>query len=161
YRKAKPMLAIDAHLDLAMNAIQWNRDLEQPVAEIRRLEAGLPQKGRAAGTVAFPEMRRGEVAVSVATVIARVSRAGNPLAGYATPEIASAVAEGQRVYYELMEAKGQLRLLRARDAIDSHIAEWGGGVRCSAIAHFAGTRVRSENDRGPEPARTTKRAIPN
>src|SRR3954452_3749614 len=106
------MLTVDAHLDLALNAIHWNRDLEQSVAEIRRLEAGLPEKGRAAGTVAFPDMRRGEAAVLVATVIARAARAANPLSGYASPEIAAAVAEGQRAYYRLLEAKGQLRFLR-------------------------------------------------
>ena len=31
-------LIFDAHLDLAWNAIDWNRDLRQPVAEIRRRE---------------------------------------------------------------------------------------------------------------------------
>src|ERR1051326_4314481 len=118
------MLIVDAHLDLAMNAIHWNRDLEQPVAEIRRLEAGLPEKGRAAGSVAFPDMRRGEGAVSVAPVLARVARAGNPLSGYASPEIASAVAEGQRVYYKLLEAKGALRLLRDPATLDAPLAEW-------------------------------------
>ena len=32
------MLAFDAHLDLAWNAIDWNRDLLQPVREIRTRE---------------------------------------------------------------------------------------------------------------------------
>ncbi len=27
------MFIIDAHLDLAMNAMEWNRDLKLPVAE--------------------------------------------------------------------------------------------------------------------------------
>src|SRR5690242_4243028 len=132
-----PMLIVDAHLDLAMNAIHWNRDLEQTVGEIRRLEAGLPEKGRAAGTVAFPDMRRGEVGVSVATVIARVARAGNPLSGYASPEIASAVAEGQRVYYKLLEAKGQLRLLPDQAALDAHLAEWEPPQSAERIEHGA------------------------
>ena len=29
------MLAFDLHLDLAMNALEWNRDLRLPVAELR------------------------------------------------------------------------------------------------------------------------------
>jgi membrane dipeptidase len=29
------MFIIDAHLDLAMNAMEWNRDLRQPVDGIR------------------------------------------------------------------------------------------------------------------------------
>ena len=32
------MLVFDAHLDLAWNAIDWNRDLRLPVDEIRRRE---------------------------------------------------------------------------------------------------------------------------
>ena len=35
------MFIIDAHLDLAMNAMEWNRDLKLPVAELREREKGL------------------------------------------------------------------------------------------------------------------------
>ena len=35
------MFIIDAHLDLAMNAMEWNRDLRQPVDDIRKREAGM------------------------------------------------------------------------------------------------------------------------
>ena len=38
------MLLIDAHLDLAMNALEWNRDLKKPVQAIRQREAGLNDK---------------------------------------------------------------------------------------------------------------------
>ena len=30
------MFIIDAHLDLAMNAMEWNRDLKHPVIQIAR-----------------------------------------------------------------------------------------------------------------------------
>ena len=33
------MLLIDAHLALAMNALEWNRNLDLEVAEIRAAEA--------------------------------------------------------------------------------------------------------------------------
>jgi microsomal dipeptidase-like Zn-dependent dipeptidase len=36
-------LLIDSHLDLALNALEWNRDLTRPIAEIRAAEAGLPE----------------------------------------------------------------------------------------------------------------------
>ena len=39
------MLIFDAHLDLAMNAIDWNRNLRLEVAELRRREADLDKKG--------------------------------------------------------------------------------------------------------------------
>ena len=45
------MFLIDAHLDLSMNAINWDRDLELDVYEIRRREAHMTEKGRARGTV--------------------------------------------------------------------------------------------------------------
>ena len=35
---------MDAHLDLAMNAMEWNRDLKQPVAQLREREKGLTDK---------------------------------------------------------------------------------------------------------------------
>ena len=34
------MFTIDAHLDLSMNAMEWNRDLRRPIAEIRARERG-------------------------------------------------------------------------------------------------------------------------
>ena len=75
------MIIIDSHLDLAMNALTLNRDLTQSVSEIRQREAGMSEKGRAAGTVALPEMREGKIAVCFATVFARIQREGNPRYG--------------------------------------------------------------------------------
>jgi hypothetical protein len=40
------MLIVDAHLDLAMNVLVWNRDLKRSAHETRELEAGMTQKGR-------------------------------------------------------------------------------------------------------------------
>ncbi|MCZ6520002.1 MAG: peptidase M19, partial [Bacteroidetes bacterium] len=66
------MFTVDSHLDLSMNAMEWNRDLRQSVKEIRKLEKGMNDKpDRAKGTVAFPEMRKGNVGLCVATQIAR------------------------------------------------------------------------------------------
>src|ERR1043166_8712619 len=82
-----PMLIFDAHLDLSMNALEWNRDFSRPISEIRRRENGRndrPDRGR--GTVCFPEMRRGGVGICVATQIARYVKHGNPLPGWHSPE---------------------------------------------------------------------------
>ena len=56
------MFTIDAHLDLAMNALEWNRDMRCTTAEInaRELARGLadkPDRGKA--TVSLPDLRRG------------------------------------------------------------------------------------------------------
>ena len=46
------MFKIDAHLDLSMNAFEWNRDLRKSVFEIRERENGLTDKAdRAKATV--------------------------------------------------------------------------------------------------------------
>ena len=42
------MFLFDAHLDLAMNAIEWNRDLSRPVDEIRAREASMNDRPTAA-----------------------------------------------------------------------------------------------------------------
>ena len=55
-RQAVVAIVFDAHLDLAMNAMNWNRDITRTVEEIRTSEAGMEQKGRCAGTVSLPEM---------------------------------------------------------------------------------------------------------
>jgi membrane dipeptidase len=59
-------------------------------------------------------MRRGEVGICVATVIARTARPGNPLSGYSSPEIAYAVAQGQRHYYQALAQQGCIRLISDR-----------------------------------------------
>ena len=38
------LFTVDAHLDLSMNALEWNRDLRRPVKEINARERGLTDK---------------------------------------------------------------------------------------------------------------------
>src|SRR5262245_20486848 len=71
-------LIFDAHLDLAWNAIDWSRDLELPVEQIRRVEKDKKITGKARGenTVAFPDLCRGRVGLFIATLLARVHMPG-------------------------------------------------------------------------------------
>src|SRR5262245_3186054 len=81
------MFIIDAHLDLAMNAMEWNRDLRRTVGDIREREKGLTDKpDRAKGTVSLPALRKGNIGLVVATQIARYVEPGNPLPGWNSPE---------------------------------------------------------------------------
>ncbi len=89
------MIIVDSHLDLAWNALSWNRDLTLPVAELRRREAGLKEEHRGGNTVAFPEMRQGEVAICLATLLARASSLDEAKLDYPSQEIACAAARGQ------------------------------------------------------------------
>ena len=119
------MLLIDAHLDLAMNALNWDRNLDMNVYAIRELEQGMTQKGRGRGTTAFPEMRRGEVGLAVATVIARTARPNSPASGAACQEISYAKAQGQLAYYRVLEAQGKVRMISDRAGLEAHVAAWG------------------------------------
>ena len=66
------MFIFDAHLDLSMNAMEWNRDLRNDVATLRRLEKGMDDKpDREKATVSFPDLRKGNIGIVVATQIAR------------------------------------------------------------------------------------------
>ena len=119
------MLLVDAHLDLAMNALNWDRNLDLMVEQIREAEAGmLPEKGRACGTVAFPEMRKGEVGLSVVTVIARTAYPGSPSTGVACQEISYAKAQGQLAYYRCLETQGKVRMIGRNNEMADHLANW-------------------------------------
>jgi len=118
------MLLFDGHLDLAMNASVLNRDLTRSVLEIRSQESGMFGKGRGMGTVAFPEMRKGEVAVCLATILARAS-VGEAWVNYHSPENAYAAGQGQLAYYRVLEKKGLVRIIKDQRPLDTHVQEWG------------------------------------
>ncbi len=118
------MLIVDAHLDLSMNALQWNRDLLRSVYTIRTMEQTVPGKGRAQGTVAYPEMRRGRIFLSVATLIARSTGKMTPHIDYATAAQAYGMAHGQLAYYRALEQQGHVRILTDVAGLDAHVAEW-------------------------------------
>ena len=119
------MLIFDAHLDLSMNAIEWNRDLARPIDEIRARESHLtdkPDRGR--GTISFEEMRRGNVGLCVATQIARHVARDNPLPGWHSQEQAWAMTQAQLAWYRTMEERGELVQIRDRAALDRHLDGW-------------------------------------
>ena len=118
------MLIIDAHLDLSMNALQWNRDLLRSVYTIRTQEQFVQGKGRALGTVAYPDMRRGRIFLSVATLIARSTGRTVPYFDFATAAQAYGMAHGQLAYYRALEQQGHIRIISDLAALDAHTAEW-------------------------------------
>lgn len=119
------MFTIDAHLDLSMNAIDWNRDLCQTVNDIRSRELGLADKaGRGLGTVALPELRKAEIGLVVATQIARYVSPENKLPGWHSPEQAWAQTQGQLAWYRSMELKGEMAMIVDLDGLEKHIELW-------------------------------------
>jgi membrane dipeptidase len=138
------MLIFDAHLDLAMNALEWNRDLRRPLAEIRQREAARTDKvDRGNGTVSFPEMRRGKVGLCVATQIARYVKPGNPLSGWHSPEQAWAQTQGQLAWYRAMEEAGEMTPITSLLQLDAHLALWADTPRADFDQSLAGPHPRS------------------
>ena len=119
------MLIIDSHLDLAWNALQYNRDLLQSVYTIRTQEGHTGSVGGGGqGTVAFPEMRKGRFFLSFATLLARHTGRTAPNIDYGSQAQATAVAQGQLAYYRALEAEGVVRIIGNRQTLDQHVAEW-------------------------------------
>jgi membrane dipeptidase len=119
------MFIIDAHLDLSMNAMEWNRDLRRPVSEINEREKGLtdkPDRGKA--TVSLPELRKGNIGLVVATQIARYVAADNPLPGWHSPEQAWAQTQGQLAWYKAMEEEGEMVQINNLPSLEKHVALW-------------------------------------
>jgi membrane dipeptidase len=118
----------DGHLDLSWNALSWDRDITLELDVLNRLEQGLDDHpARAHATTTLPEMRCGAIALCQATLLAR-GRSGSRIHGgttrlgldFANQEIASATARGQFAYYELLERRGLLRLIRTAGELDAH-----------------------------------------
>jgi membrane dipeptidase len=113
----------DAHLDLSMNALEWNRDLRWTVEQIRASERGLtdkPDRGR--GTVSFGAMRDGRVHLCVATQIARVVKPGGPIPGWHSQELAWAQSQGQLAWYRAMEDAGEMVQITDRASLEAQVA---------------------------------------
>jgi membrane dipeptidase len=122
------MFTIDAHLDLSMNALEWNRDLTRPLEEINARELGLTDKpDRGNGTVSLPELRKGNVGLVVATQIARYVAPDNPLPGWHSPQQAWAHTQGQLAWYQAMEEQGELKQIRNLQELEAHLAYWNQG----------------------------------
>jgi membrane dipeptidase len=120
------MLLVDAHLDLAMNAVLWDRDLKLSAHATREIEraAGMTKKGRCAGTVGIPDLRAGEVGLTFATVLARKNQGLDSGIDFRTQENAYAQAQGQLALYRELERQGIFRMIRTAADLASWRAAW-------------------------------------
>ncbi|MGB5320770.1 dipeptidase [Lutimonas sp.] len=119
------MLIFDAHLDLSMNALEWNRDLRWTVEDIRKSEKGMSDKpDREKNTVSFDAMRKGQVGLCVATQIARYVKRDSKLPGWNSPEQAWAQTQGQLAWYKEMEREGHLISICNSEDLKQHLDLW-------------------------------------
>lgn len=119
------MFTIDAHLDLSMNALEWNRDLRQPIHKIREREKGMTDKpDREKGTVSLPALREANIGLVVATQIARYVEPGSLLPGWNSPEQAWAQTQGQLAWYKAMEDDGEMVQVKDLPSLENHLELW-------------------------------------
>ena len=124
----KATFIADFHLDLSMNAMEWNRDLRMSIGEIRNREKGktdLPDRGH--GVVNFEELRKGNIGLIVATQIARYVAPGNPLPGWHSPQQAWAHTQAQLAWYREMELCGELKQIKNLPELEFHLEHWNNG----------------------------------
>lgn len=116
------MLIFDSHLDLALNGVDWNRDLLLPVDEIRRQEIALQMTapGRRHNTLSLPELRVSEVAVCLTTLLARQEPRIDDSFGWTSPQTCYALAHAHWAYYRALESGGHLKMLRTASDLQQH-----------------------------------------
>ena len=125
-------LIIDSHLDLAWNALGWDRDLTLPLSELNASEASMTDSGaRGRATTCWPELRNAGVAVCLATVLARVKpqipagdRQRRRSIDFGHPAAAYGMAQGQLAYYRLLESQGEITFLYTANDLRCHWQRW-------------------------------------
>lgn len=127
---------IDGHLDLAWNAVSFERDLTLPVSTINETEADLyDSNGRGHAVVSLPEMKRGRALLCFATVLARSKPWGAVLPrgasrldlDHRSQAVAHCSAIGQLAWYELMARQGSMRFIRSASDLEQHWNEVDAG----------------------------------
>jgi len=131
------MLVFDAHLDLSLNAMEFNRDLRLPLEQIRAAEAEMTdQKSRGKNTVTFGEMRRAGIGVCVATQIAGCMKPRGPVGAWESPEQAWVMTQAQLVWYRMMEECGEMKMLRTGTELTQHIDAWNSDPANTPIGYI-------------------------
>lgn len=126
-------LIFDVHLDLSLNALEWNRDITLPVERIRELESGMTDmKGRASNTVSLDAMRRGGLGLCVATQIGGTMKPKGPVACWESPAQAWGMTQGQRHYYEALCDLGEMAQIRNLGELDAHLSLWADPAAAAA-----------------------------
>jgi membrane dipeptidase len=123
---------IDGHLDLAWNAVGFERDLTLSIDEINLAEQGCRDNaGRGRGVVSLAEMRRGRIHLCFATLLSR-AKPSLPIPpdgakrislDHRSAEIAHCDAHSQLAWYELMARRGVMRLVRTAAELEAHWRE--------------------------------------
>jgi membrane dipeptidase len=141
----KPLTIVDAHLDLADNAV-LGRPVHLHAREQKPDEGGIP-------TVGLPDLREGHVDLICATIFCQPKYDNKP--GYTTPDEAHSAALEQLNWYDSQQSAGTMRLVRQPNDIPVLIpspgtpgeGKGGGPSTTSAIILMEGADpIRNSDD---------------
>ena len=128
------MYIVDAHLDLAYNAIR-GREVTRPAIEQIADFDGVP-------TVGLPDLKRGGVGLICATIFCQPAIGDQP--GYSTPDEAAAIAKKQLAWYSLQAREGRMRFLLRRS--DVPVCNGHGGSQDAILLLEGADPIRSNED---------------
>lgn len=129
------MIIFDGHLDLALNGVDWNRDLRQTVDDIRAQEQslGMTEAGRCTNTLSLPELKHSELAICLATLLARMEQPINHTFGWTSPHTCYAMAQAHLAYYRALEQDGFVKILRNKSGLTTHFDAYRRNPEQSAL----------------------------
>lgn len=142
------MIVVDAHEDIAYNALAFGRDYRRSALAIRQDEAGSDNpKHNGTATVGLPDALLGRVALTFATLfVAPRSRNTAPwdILSYSEPGEAYALALRQLDYYErIADEHDRINLVRTQADLNAVLATWDEGTEITD--HQMGLVVLMEN----------------
>ena len=119
------IMIVDAHLDLAFNAMGGGADLRLPLADLRRSAYGVDATARAATpTVSLPALRAADVRVVLGTIFVLKQtpafNVGGPI--YTTAAQANAQGWAQLRYYHELAAQHEIALVTDRQTLERALA---------------------------------------
>ena len=119
-----PQLIFAAHLDMAWNALEWNRDLLKPVSELREFESQFEGIIPGECTVSWEELRRGRIGMTISTLLPRLHRKDSVLTHFQSRDAAYGASYGQLAYYRSLVERGVLREITDSASLRDHITAW-------------------------------------
>ncbi|HVW00942.1 MAG TPA: membrane dipeptidase, partial [Planctomycetaceae bacterium] len=112
------------HLDMAWNALEWNRDLLLPVSKIRDFEQQYEEISAGPATVSWDALRQARVGIVVCTLLARLNRRHKDLSVYQSHESAYAACHGQLAYYRALDERGVLKEIADKSSLEQVLVDW-------------------------------------
>ena len=114
------VLIFDGDYPMAPLAMQLRRDVTLPLDELRARDRDYENIALAS----LPEMRKAGMAVAILKVVSDMEREGKTINGENQPHRVYAIGKGHVAYYNALEAMDELRIIRTREDLREHMAEW-------------------------------------